>query len=463
MKRSELIFSALLVPLDYCMVFLAGLLAYHLRFGQFVQGLRPVFYDIVLSEYLSIVAVVAAIFLFTFALTGLYAIRSTRGFASEMGKIFVGCSAAMTIVIVVVFFQREVFSSRFIVLFGWILSFFLVIAERGIVRWIQHALLSKGVGVRSVAVIGDDPLIQELASELHKHLQYGFRVEARYQSFSDDTKTELARKAQSSLIDELIIGQRGLADEDITSIKTFADEYHLGFRYVAGLFEVQSPHMHLATVSGIPVVEILKTRLDGWGKIWKRTFDLVVALVLMLVLIPVFLVVSLLVVVDSSGPVFVRLDRVGEKGKTFRLYKFRSMVKNALTLKEELVKFNQRSDGPLFKIKDDPRITRVGRFLRKLSIDELPQLWNVVVGDMSLIGPRPHEPEEIQKYELWHKRVLTIKPGMTGLAQISGRSELRFDEEARLDLYYIENWSIGLDVRILAKTPFVVLAAKTSS
>ncbi|KKW13915.1 MAG: hypothetical protein UY52_C0035G0008 [Parcubacteria group bacterium GW2011_GWC2_49_9] len=260
-----------------------------------------------------------------------------------------------------------------------------------------------------------------------------------------------------------MVAQRGMPTNEMLPIKECADDYHLGFHYSAGLFEFQSPHIQLETIADVPVVEVLRTRLDGWGKIWKRIFDIVLSFLVMLLLSPIILLVSILIKIDSQGPVIVSLERIGERGKTFKFYKFRSMVKNAHLLKKELLRENDRRDGPLFKIKDDPRVTRVGRLIRKLSLDELPQLWNVFHGDMSLVGPRPHEPEEVQQYERWQRKLLTIKPGMTGLAQISGRSELKFAEEARLDIYYIQNWSIGIDLWILLKTPRVVLSGRTAS
>ncbi len=463
MKRSELIFSALLVPLDYLMIFCAGVLAYQLRFGQFVQGLRPVFYAMDLRQYLVIVAGVGGIFLLTFAVSGLYAVRGTRGLFDEIGKIFIGCSAAMTVIIITVFFQREIFSSRFIVVSGWVLSFVLVTLGRSFIRWIQRLLLRRGIGVRNVVVIGTDAFTEELAKQLHKNTSLGFRVVLRSDTFSDSFREELLPKIQSHQIDELIVGYGTMPSADMLSVKEFADEHHLAFRYVAGLLGFQTTHIKLDTIVDIPIVEVLRTRLDGWGKIWKRGFDMVISSVLAIILSPLLFSIAVLIKIDSAGPVIEKLDRVGEKGKTFKLRKFRSMIKNAHALKKELLQYNERRDGPLFKIKDDPRVTRVGRMIRKLSLDELPQLWNVLRGDMSLVGPRPHEPEEVARYEKWQKRLLTIKPGMTGMAQISGRSDLHFDDEARLDVYYIENWSVGLDVRILLRTPWVVLSARSVS
>jgi len=215
----------------------------------------------------------------------------------------------------------------------------------------------------------------------------------------------------------------------------------------------------------VPLVEVKKTPLDGWGRILKRLFDLIVSAGLIIMLSPIMLAVALLIKLDSPGPLFfAKLDdgtplrRVGVAGRLFCYWKFRSMRPYSDSLRyTELSGQNLRNDGPMVKIKDDPRVTRVGKYLRRWSLDELPELFLVLRGKMSLVGPRPHLPEEVAKYEGRHKKVLTIKPGITGLAQVSGRSDLSFEEEVKLDVFYIENWSLWRDIVILIRTPLAVL------
>jgi lipopolysaccharide/colanic/teichoic acid biosynthesis glycosyltransferase len=188
------------------------------------------------------------------------------------------------------------------------------------------------------------------------------------------------------------------------------------------------------------------------------------------ILFPVFFLISVIIKFDSEGPVFAKLQRVAQ-GKRFNLYKFRSMIKNAHdmkyddmgNLKPEFAKNNERDSGPLFKMKNDPRVTRAGKMLRRTRLDEFAQLINVLKGDMSLVGPRPHEPEEVARYKKGHKKLLTIKPGITGMAQVSGSSDLDFEREAKLDIYYIENWSLFLDLIILVKTFFIFLKGDDSA
>ncbi|MBI5037095.1 MAG: sugar transferase [Candidatus Kerfeldbacteria bacterium] len=463
MKKSELLFSAILVPVDYCMVVIAGIFAYNLRFFSFFTEIRPVFYEIDFREFFTIILVVAGIYVITFAMSGLYAIKSTRRLIDEVSKVIVAGSAAIAIVIIIIFFQRELFSSRFIILSGWILTIIMVIIGRSLVRMVQRYFLKRGIGLHNVIIVGDDATTEDIVKQIYQRPTLGYRIVERSAQFDEEFQARLIEKMKSTHIDELILGNPTIDRQQVLAMRNFCTDHHLIYKYATDLFEVQPTHVEINTIADIPIIEVRRTKLDGWGKIAKRSVDLVCSSLGLIILSPVFLLISLIVMIDSQGGIFVRLERIGYKGKRFRLYKFRSMVRNAETLKKDLVELNERADGPLFKIKNDPRITRVGRFLRKTSLDELPQLYNVLRGEMSLVGPRPHEPEEVSRYERWQRKLLMIKPGMTGLAQISGRSELRFEEEARLDLYYVENWSPALDIRIIIKTPWVVVTGKSAA
>lgn len=459
MKKSELAFSALLVPLDYAVLVAAGLTAYEIRFTA-IAGLRPVTEVLSHTTYVNLLLVVAAIWLGIFALSGLYTIRATRRTIDEMARIFMACSTGILLVIVSIFFQRELFASRFVVLASWVLAVLFVIVERAIVRGIQQAILSRGIGAHFLVVIGRNGTASDIVSHISTHPSLGYRIVERYDEVNDGLFETLIQKMQSMRIDEVVLADSGISKDRITALIDFCSEHHLVFRYTADLLEAQT-NIDIQTLAGVPIIEIRRTRLDGWGKILKRAFDIVGSVLLLVVLSPFLLVVGLLIKLDSEGPIIKRLERVGEGGRQFNLLKFRSMVKNAEAMKQQLMDMNER-DGPLFKIKNDPRITKIGKFLRKTSIDEFPQLWNVLRGEMSLVGPRPHEPAEVARYEKSHRRLLTIKPGMTGMAQTSGRSDLSFEDEARLDTFYIENWSFKLDLQILSKTPWVVLSMRSA-
>jgi exopolysaccharide biosynthesis polyprenyl glycosylphosphotransferase len=222
------------------------------------------------------------------------------------------------------------------------------------------------------------------------------------------------------------------------------------------LTDVAGPRVHVRPVAGLPLLQVEAPRYEGLSWLIKSVFDRVAAALGLLALSPVFALIAAAIVVADHGPVFYRQQRVGLGGQRFWLIKFRTMVDGADGMRDGLADRND-GDGPLFKIRDDPRVTSVGRWLRRTSLDELPQLVNVVAGQMSLVGPRPPLPEEVERYaDPVHRRLL-VKPGITGLWQVSGRSDLSWDDSVRLDLYYVENWSLTGDLVILARTVAAVL------
>jgi len=227
----------------------------------------------------------------------------------------------------------------------------------------------------------------------------------------------------------------------------------------SGLFEVLTSRVLVREVAGVPLITIRGVPLSKGKLAFKRFFDIVVSSLILLIGMPIWIMVMLGIKLTSRGPVFYTQDRVGRNGKRFGMVKFRSMVVDADQRLAELQTENDAS-GPLFKMRNDPRVTSVGRWMRKVSMDEFPQLLNVIRGEMSLVGPRPPLPHEVEKYTEHHWRRLEVTPGMTGLWQVSGRSSLTFDEMVRLDLFYIENWSVGLDLTLLARTVPAVLFAR---
>jgi lipopolysaccharide/colanic/teichoic acid biosynthesis glycosyltransferase len=217
--------------------------------------------------------------------------------------------------------------------------------------------------------------------------------------------------------------------------------------------------------------------LDGWGKISKRTFDIIAGALLSILFSPLIALIAILIKLeDPKGPIVYKNKRIGENGEEFFVYKFRYMLwrycitkenpdfESAMEYEKQLIaERNVRQGGILYKIKDDPRRLRIGRFIEKFSLDELPQFWNVLRGDMSLVGPRPHQKREVEQYAEYHRRLLTIKPGVTGMAQVSGRSDLAFEDEYRYDVFYIENWSVWLDIEICIKTAFALLKRRSNN
>lgn len=464
MKRSELFFSVILLPIDFLMVVLAGLSAYYLRFAELTTDIRPVIFNLPMSEYLQVLSVIALVWLIIFAFAGLYNLRELGSLKTELKRVVFGCSLGLVAVVILIFFYRELFSSRFIVLSGWIISIVFVAVGRIIITYVRRFFYKYGLGIHKVVVVGAGQTADRIVKEFATERWLGFTVVKRFDGFDLEASKELEDYLETKEVDEILQADPNLPKSDRLRLFDFADEHHLVFKYAADLLETKVLRVEVDELAGIPVVEVKKTPLDGWGRVMKRLVDIVGSAFLIIITSPIMLLVAIAIKLDSRGPIFFsKLDddsplyRMGQGGKEFRYLKFRSMLNRMNSMRyNELADKNIRGDGPIVKIKDDPRITRVGKFIRRFSLDELPELFLVFMGSMSLVGPRPHLPEEVAKYESRHKKVMTIKPGITGLAQVSGRSDLSFEDEVRLDTYYIENWSLIFDIIILLKTPLAV-------
>ncbi|TAL50564.1 sugar transferase [Patescibacteria group bacterium] len=470
MKRSELTFTLALVPLDFLALLTAGITAYFSRFHPGLTAIRPVIFDLTLQGYLKVVTPMVIVFILVFAASGLYGV-TRRSVASELSRIVLACSASMALVFAISFFSRVLFESRFIAIAGWGLAILFVALERLVVRGLQRSLLRFGIGTHRIILIGKTSAAEALVNEFREKKRLGFRVVGQYKNFTKALAKELRQMKREGTIDEIVLADPEASRQETLEIIAFTEQEHLGFRYCADLFSAAIGRSIIQTYAGIPIIEVQKTPLDGWGAIYKRIFDVGASLILIILASPIMLLAALAIKVDSRGPVFFsRLDdgsparRVGQGGQLFTYFKFRSMCPGTHTLRyNELAAADTRKGSPLVKIKNDPRVTRVGKFIRKFSIDELPEFFLVLRGHMSLVGPRPHLPEEVDRYKPEQRKVLTIKPGITGMAQISGRANLDFDDEVRLDTYYIEHWSPWLDLYILIKTPLVVLFGRGAS
>lgn len=470
MKKSELIFSLLLVPLDFIMILLAGISAYNIRFAQITTEIRPVIFNLPFSHYFNILVIISFGWLVIFAFSGLYRIKGTKSLIKEIYSIILACSTGFVLVVVSIFFFREFFSSRFIVLAAWLLAIVYVIISRSIIRFLQRIMFVYGVGVHKVILVGNSKSTDILMNKFSSQKNAGFEVVKRLRDFNIETAQELEEFLKTKEADEIIQADPNLTKSEVLRLFDFADEHHLIFKYAADLLDAKVLKTEVSEIAGLPIVEVIKTSLDGWGRIIKRIFDILGSVILLFLTSPITVITAVMIKLDSKGPIlFAEKDdgtpvyRVGQGGRLFKYFKFRSMIPGRDNMRyNELFDKNMRVDGPLVKIKDDPRVTRIGKFIRRWSIDELVELFLVLKGDMSLVGPRPHLPEEVAKYEQSHKKVLTIKPGITGLAQVSGRSDLSFEEEVKLDSYYIENWNLLLDLAILLKTPLAVFRSRNA-
>lgn len=471
MRRLDLTFSALLPPLDFLALLAAAVTAYALRFSRSFTEFRPILTDIPFSEYLATSGLFALIWLALFAMAGLYAIRQLRIW-DMLGRVVVGSTAGIMVVIASVFFTREFETSRFVVVAVWALAILYVVIGRLVLTLLRKAILRGRIGHLRTVIIGNGKTAQDIARIYKHHPVLGFTVIKQARTWSDSTKAEIRDLARKGKIDVLLLADTELDRRASLDVIALAEEYHLEFRYLADPYSATFTRVEMDAVGGIPILEVKRTSLDGWGRIFKRLFDILVSLLLLIIVSPILLISAIALWLEDGWPFLFVNERIGERGRAFNVLKLRSMwrkysigpqfekAKDNLKLEAELIKEKSIKNGPVYKIAEDPRVTKVGKFIRRWSVDELPQFWNVLIGNMSLVGPRPHQPREVEHYLPHHRRVLAIKPGITGLAQISGRSDLEFEDEVRLDSWYIEHWTPALDLYILLKTPFIVLRKK---
>lgn len=464
MKRAELFFNAVLVPLDYVMLVLAGIVAYWVRLSDFVASRRPVMFEQSLNagEYYRLLLLVALFGVLVFALAGLYKIKKNFRSLQEFFLIIAASSAGLVGIVFYLFLFRQVFESRFIVFAAWIFSILFVTGGRVVVRIIEKALLKRyHYGAHRVLIVGNGALASRLKKEIERRPDLGYVVVGFMPTLSIE---KIRSFLQNPGADEIILTNPDFDREKVLDLVAFCKENRVIFKFVPNLFQSLATNIEFDTISAIPLIEFKKTPLDGWGRIIKRLLDVFGSIIGLIIFLPVIIFVAIGVKLSSPGPVFYLDFRVGKDKKKFVFFKFRSMrtelcdgelcgTEEGNKALEELISSEENiRKGPLHKIKNDPRRTKFGNFIRRTSLDELPQFWNVLRGDMSLVGPRPHMTQEVKKYEAWHNCVFAIKPGITGLSQVSGRSDLDFDEEVRIDSYYIENWSFLLDFKIILKT-----------
>lgn len=341
-----------------------------------------------------------------------------------------------------------------------------------LMRWLcRETVWRRPAFEERVVIVGAGEVGHKVAAKLSKHREYRIHLVG----FVDDgapaasnggpdlpivgALVDLEQLIQRENVSRVLLAFSRARHEDFLTITRICNQYGVRVNIVPRLFEVLSPRAGVDDLEGIPLLDVAHVELSQVNMFVKRTFDLIVGGTMTLLCLPLFAAIAIAIKVDTPGPVFFRQDRMGRHGKVFRIFKFRSMVKDAESMRLELAEQNEYS-GPMFKIREDPRTTRVGGWLRKTSLDELPQLFNVMMGDMSLVGPRPLWVEEAKECRGWTKKRLHITPGITGLWQVTGRNDIPFEEMVKLDYFYVTGWSLGWDIRLLLETIPSVLAKR---
>lgn len=472
MKKSEFVFNTVSLPLDSIALLLSALTAFYFRLNQYLIS-KPVIYEMNLQEFLFMAVKVMPVVLLIFAFLGLYSQKGTRTILSELGKIVVGISLGLLIVILLFFFDQTIFPSRFIILATWGLGFLYVALGRLLLKSLQRFLFKKGYGLHKVVVVKGQNNPSEILEKFLNQQNFGYKVVKNF-SYSENLFDDLNRMHAQKEIDEIFQVDASLPEKANLALVEFARNKGLEFSFVPNLFEVQRSTIEIRSFQGLPIISLKNSPLDGWGRIAKRLFDIVTSLICLILTLPLFVIISIAIRLNSPGKAIYSAYR-GGRGRDFKFYKFRSMYSHlsvgadyggseAEKVRQELWKKNDRggSSGPFLKIKDDPRVTSIGKFLRKSKLDELPQFFNVLKGDMSMVGPRAHVLDEVERYRSSYNRMFSIKPGIFGLSQIAQFSwpDLPFEEEIRLNTFYIENWSLWLDVKILTKSFWLLFFAK---
>lgn len=482
MKKHEIIFSILKLPFDFLIVFLGFFIAKHLRnINEKFFWIELLNHSISNNDLIIFSLSFALILLFVFSIHWLYNIKISSSKIKENFDIILYTFYAFLFFSVFIYFWQWLIYDkqipRLIIIYAFFIITTLIIIERYILNKIQHILLEKWIiEKRNILIINNkkDSQIKNILNDIKKASIYNIAWYINKTNIESKNikylwwKNNVIDIFKNKKIDEIIFIWSDFSEKELQEIWELSRIFGIRYRYMTNVFDVTKTNTELSLINKIPVLEIKTTPLDWYKRVLKRIIDIVGSIFWIIILLPIFLIVWILIKIeDPDWPIIYKNLRIWQKWKKFFLYKFRYMkwkycikdsywIKNeddeAFKYEQELIKKRSIRKWPLYKIKDDPRKTRIWNFIEKYSIDELPQLFNVLIWNMSLIWPRPHQPREVKKYKLYQKRVLTIKPWITWLAQVNGREKNKFEDEINLDIFYIENWSLLLDVKILLKT-----------
>ena len=467
-RAAQMVADAFLAFLAF---YIAHLLRYNLELGGTVRSAD-------VKEFATFQDRAFLFALLTFAVLlvrGVYWLPRSTGLLDESVIIIGGITTAMAGVILTAFLTRFV-PSRLVFIYAWGLAIIFFITRRIISRWIRAELWRRGRYVDRVLVVGTGESGRRIMEAMLNTPALGYQLVG----FADDlpdtadlsvaTEYRVHRATRLGNLDDL---ERIVERQNIREVIIALPANRLGrvnqiveqcrrtavrFKVVPDLLQLSFDRIDIGEVAGLPLIGVKPATIQGAQLLAKRAIDALTASALLIVFAVPMVFIALAIRITSPGPILFRQTRVGRDGVPFTLVKFRCMVDGADQMRGDLLAEHDSQDPRLFKLRDDPRLTPVGGFLRRLSLDELPQFWHVLIGEMSLVGPRPQMPEEVANYEEWHVQRLAVTPGMTGLWQVNGRSNLSFDDMVRLDLYYAEHWSPWLDIKIVLRTvPAVVI------
>ena len=466
---------------DLLLTAAAFFLAYWVR-ADLVPALLPnafpaPFYP--LANYLPLLPLILVVWGLLLLGTGQYRSHRTMPLIEEAWAIVRVCTSGLAILALLIYTLRlderllaDKFSRLFVLMvavFACLLLLLEKLALRGLARYVRL----RGFNYRTVLIVGTNPAAAALVNSIRGHRYWGFKILGFISHPAGDAPDprcrpilggidDIQRIVEEQVVDDMVfcVARRDL--DQMESLFLALQEQGVRTRFALNLFPHIKSEVRMEELDGVPLLTFSMAPERWFPMVMKRAMDIALSLVLITLALPAVAIIALLLKITQGGAVLYKQTRCGLNGRRFTLYKFRTMIEDADEQKEDLLHLNEM-DGPAFKLSRDPRVTTLGRLLRRFSLDELPQLWNVLRGEMSLVGPRPPIPDEVKLYQRWQRRRLSMKPGLTCLWQVSGRNQIDFERWMRLDLEYIDSWSPWLDMKILAKTVPAVLSGRGAS
>lgn len=465
LKENKRPFTSIFRFFDICIIIVSYYLSYTLRFG--LSG--KIIFDFTL-EFTIFFTSYIIIWLFLSQKFNLYISKRHVNFGDEIFDVAKCTGLTLVFASIPAFFIREFPLSRLFLLYFLPIQIILLIVFRFMLRKILKYIRQRGFNFRQVLIIGRNDRASRIAQKIADTPEFGLRIlgivdddqnGCKYENINnlnligniDDFESIM----KSKIVDEVFITLPMKSYySSIEKIVAYCEEVGVEVEIPADIFDVKFAKTNIQNYEEIKVINFYSSPEMNWKLITKRFIDLIFSLAVVLLGAPFSIIIGVLIKITSKGPIFFEQERVGYNGRLFTLLKFRTMIKQSEDLKQLLLEQNEM-DGPVFKIKNDPRVTKIGRFLRRTSIDEFPQFINVIKGEMSIVGPRPPIPDEVIRYRLSDRRRLSMKPGLTCLWQVNGRNQISFEKWMELDKQYIDNWSPWLDFKILIKTIPAVL------
>lgn len=483
LKERARLLSASIFVLDISLVAAAFFVAHACR-SWLLPSLFPSLFSTPfypLSTYLPLLPFVLGVWAVLLVSSGCYRSHRTVTLVEEAWDIVKVCTSGLAVLALAVYALRldekllgnDQFSRLWVLMVGLGACVFLL-TEKLALRTLSRYVRYRGYNYRTVLIVGTHPGAVALADSIRNHRYWGFRIlgfvahrDAERRSLPVPyrqlgTIEDIPEIVDNEVVDDVLFCVSRQDLDQMEDLFLALHEQGVRTRFALNLMPHVKAQTRFEELDGVPLLTFSTAPEGLFPMLFKRITDISLSLLVMLLALPVVLCIAILIKITGGGQVLYRQTRCGLNGRRFTLYKFRTMVEGAEQKKQDLLHLNEM-DGPVFKLSKDPRVTYFGRFLRRFSLDELPQLWNVLRGDMSLVGPRPPIPDEVARYQRWQRRRLSMKPGLTCLWQISGRNQIDFDRWIQLDLEYIDSWSPWLDMKILLKTVPAVLSGRGAS